>query len=216
MTASPSRLHTLVMAAAFGLLWFAPSPLAAQFGVTGGKSYSDVVTRVSCQPGGFNACGWSYPDRESFFVGATYRHRISGWLSAQPELLLTRKGWSTASDPTLTTTYLQLPVLLRVGAIGDDARVRPIALLGVSANARVSCTYSGGPACGERDWLFDHRVTRFDVGTLIGLGMELRLGQTLVALEGRVEQGLRDTFPGETGVNRNQALYVQMNVVPRR
>lgn len=216
MSATPSRLAVLAVTAAFGLLSFRPAPAAAQWGITGGKSYSDVVTRQSCRPGGFNACGWSHANRESFVIGATYRHRISRWLSMQPELLLTRKGWDTASDPTLTTTYLQLPVLLRVGATGGDVRVRPIALAGLSANARVGCTYSAGPACGESDWLWDHRVARFDAGALVGLGVEFRMGQSLIALEGRVEQGLRDLFPGESGTNRNQVLYVQLNVVPRR
>jgi hypothetical protein len=198
------------------LLPATPIAAAAQYGFTVGKSYTDVVTTGDCYPttvGGF--CGFSHADRESFVLGVTYQQALNPWTSVQPELLLARKGWDNASQPTLSTTYLQLPVLLRIAAQPRGAAIRPVLVAGATANLLVTCSYSSGPACGDRDATRDHRVERLDAGAVVGLGLEVALGSLAYTVEGRFERGLRDVLPGEGGFNRNTSLYVTLSVSPR-
>src|SRR4051812_17955073 len=88
---------------------------AQRVGVTVGMTQSDVSTWYG------DGSGTSYPDRTGVTVGATYRQPLASAVVLQPELLLVQRGWGEASRPTLSLTYVELPLLLRFGALSPGA-----------------------------------------------------------------------------------------------
>lgn len=210
------RIAVLVLS----LLATHASPLVAQrVGITVARTQSDVVTSYGDNTGG------SYPNRAGIAAGISYRHPLRPGILLQPEALLVQRGWTT-SQPTLSLTYVEVPVLLRFGALTSErARFRPVLTVGPTLNVLVRCGLTGlgiaraeGPACSRRivePFVEDYSVRRLDVGALVGVGAEARLtGGTIVGVEGRYERGLLDVRPGAVGDARNSTFFVMLNVVP--
>ena len=138
---------------------------AQGFGFTIGKTNSDIM--VSYDGGG----GVSYPDRESYTAGVTYRRHFGPGLDLQPEVLLVQRGWSERNHPTLQMTYVDFPLLLRLGA--QSRKGSPLSLVltaGPSFNFAVLCDLSNtdlakkeGDGCGSQRVAFQRdtvRITR--------------------------------------------------------
>lgn len=193
---------------------------AQQIGLTVGRTNADVHT-------GLGDGSSSYPDRHAITVGVTYRRPVLPSVGFQPELLLVQRGWIT-SEPTLSLTYLEVPLLLRVGALAPGRTgVRPVLTIGPALSILARCSLAGvnavrveGDGCNQRIVLpfeEDYRVSRFDVGAVLGVGAEagLRNG-TVVGTEGRFELGLTDIRPGYPGKSRNSTFFLLLNVAPGR
>lgn len=204
------------------VLGFAARPAAAQpFGFIVGPTFSDVITSYG------NNTGSSYQTRRSVTLGATYRRRLARGTVFQPELLLVQRGWSR-SQPTLSLVYLELPLLLRLGALSPEGwPVRPVFTLGPTVSLLAHCKLSElgvaqavGRGCSRRivqPFDVDYRIQRIDAGAMLGLGVEMRTGGgTIVGVEGRVELGLIDVRPRDGGRSRNATFFIVLNVVPRR
>ncbi|MEO8561572.1 MAG: porin family protein [bacterium] len=219
-----SALRSLAVAAAVALLPIAVSMRAAaqQVGFTVGTTQSTVFTSYG------NGVSGSNQVRTSLTLGGTYRHRLAPGIVAEPELLLVQRGWGTESQPTLSTSYLEVPLLLRFGALSQrGSPVRPVLTVGPAVNLLLWCDLSGtgltrvaGSGCRKRivePFVADYRVPRLDVGAMAGLGLELRApGGTLLGLEGRYEYGLTNVQPGQAGRSRNSTFFFLLNVVPGR
>ncbi|MHB0949251.1 MAG: porin family protein [Gemmatimonadaceae bacterium] len=218
MILSPRTLQCLAALA----LTIAPATAARgqKVGFVLGRSVSDVVTRFS------GNVGESYPDRHSIAAGVTYRHRLTPGVVLEPELLVVPRGWSSQSLPTLTMTYLELPVLLRIGAMTDGGwPLRPVLSVGPAVSWRLTCALDGtgqadsGSGCrtqGTYEPGDDYHIRRFDVSAQLGLALEARIAGAIVGLDGRYEYGLVDITPKASGHTRNGAFLVLFHFVPKQ
>ena len=189
-------------------------------GITFGKTNSDVINIYDGQ------LSSSYPDRHAATFGLTYRHPLASWLVLQPELLRVQRGWAEQSHPTLSLTYLELPMLLRFGALSNKGSpVRPTFTVGGAMSVLQSCSLTNldaaraeGSGCDQRivgPFNEDYGMKRFDVGVVLGVGGEVRVaGGTIVGLEGRYELGLND-IRRDDHQSHNSTFFVLVNVVPR-
>jgi Outer membrane protein beta-barrel domain len=218
-TEMQTLLRTLRMVSALSLL-AAATPLGAQgLGFTLGKTQSDVVS-------GLDAESSSYPNRYSYTAGVTYGHL--GWpgIMVRPELLLVQRGWSEDNHPTLSLTYVEIPVLLRFGAVSQTGwPVRPVFTLGSSVAVLAHCsltnldlTTAEGGGCSERivrPFVEDYGINRVDVGLIFGLGLDMRISGTVIGVEGRFEWGLTDIRRESERKQHNSTLFLLLNVTPQ-
>ena len=193
--------------------------LAGQgIGITVGKTNSDIINFYRGQPQS------SYPDRHAPTFGVTYRQPLASWLVLQPELLLVQRGWAEQSHPTLSLTYLELPMLLRFGALSSTGSpLRPTFTLGGAMSVLQKCSLTNldaaraeGSGCNQRivaPFNEDYGIRRYDVGAVLGVGGELRVGGTIVGVEGRYELGLED-IRRDSNQSHNSTMFVLVNIVP--
>jgi hypothetical protein len=221
---TPARNVRLAAAAA---LVFSAGPATAQrFGAIYAKTNADVLEKNDdCVPGPEGGCGSSHGDRRSTALGLSYRHAVDG-ATVQVELIRVQRGWSAPSIPRLELSYAVLPILVRFGALRPGGgRVRPVFTAGMSLNYAMSCTLIStiaieGPECNQQivgsGTPRDFSVNRFDLGGMLGVGVEVRLpGGTILGLEGRYERGRTDIRDLPRRTARNQTMYVLWNLVPR-
>ena len=148
-----------------------------------------------------------------FSVGALVRLPISNAWSFQPELEYAGKGvrmksTTTPSGPYTETVglgYLEAPLLLRL-----SARSTPSGRLFVEAgpapavNLRCSISLvanavSVSTSCASRSL----DPNSFDVGAIVGVGLELPLGTRSIWAGVRYNYGLTDVADGSNARNRN-------------
>ena len=189
-------------------------------GVMVGKTNSDIINVYQGRP------QTSYPDRHASTFGVTYRQHLASWVVLEPELLRVQRGWAEQSHPTLSLTYLELPVLLRLGALSSTGwPVRPTFTVGAALSVLQSCSltnldaaHAEGSGCAQRivsPFTEDYGIRRNDVGAILGVGGEARIaGGTIVGVEGRYELGLNDIRRDDSN-SHNSTFFVLLNVVPR-
>jgi hypothetical protein len=210
----------LLYLSTLGILAWPTFAQGQKVGVVLGRSVSDVVTQFS------GNVGTSFPDRHAFAAGVTYRRALAFGLVLEPELLVVPKGWGSQSLPTLTITYLELPVLLRIGALTDAGLpLRPVLSVGPAVSWRLTCALDGtgqsdaGSGCRTQGTYApgdDYQIRRFDVGAQLGLALEARIAGAIVGLDGRYEYGLVDITPRANGHTRNGTFLVLFHFVPRQ
>ena len=204
------------------LLFLIAAPALAQgVGLTVGTTNSDII---NLSPSGQPIS--SYPDRHSETFGITYRQHLTSWAVLQPELLRVHRGWAEQNHPTLSLTYLEVPLLLRLGAVSRDGwPVRPTLTLGAAASIRQGCSLTNldlaraeGTGCDERivsPFNEDYGIRPYDVGVILGIGAETRVyGGSVLGVEGRYEFGLNDIRRNASNAH-NSTIFVLVNVVPR-
>jgi hypothetical protein len=194
---------------------------AQSVGITFGKTSSDIVNLDGLQP------RTSYPDRHAYTVGITYRLPISPGVVIQPELLRVQRGWAEQNHPTLSLTYVELPLLLRLGAVPRDGwpvgvtfTLGPsVAVVTTCALTNLDLAHAEGKGCDQRitgSFTEDYGINRLDLGAILGLGMEVRVShRTVVGLEGRYELGLTDIRHNASLNSHNSTFFIVANVVPR-
>lgn len=194
---------------------------AQSVGLTLGRTNSDILNIVGGRP------TTSYPDRHASTVGVTYRFPIVAGIAIQPELLLVQRGWAEQSHPTLSLSYVELPVLLRLGAVSRDSwPVLPTFTLGSSVAVVTHCALTNpdlarveGHGCDQRiagSFTEDYGINRVDAGAIAGIGMEVRLSQgTVIGLEGRYELGLTDIRRSPSENSHNSTFFIVANVQAR-
>lgn len=203
------------------LLLFTRSADAQRVGFSLAKTKSDVVTME-------HGSGYSFPDRESVGIGVSLRQRLAPAVLLQPELLLVQRGWSDASKPTLSLSYVELPLLVRVGALSASGwPVRPVLTFGPTVSLLATCSLTGfgpgtrleGSGCSQKvvqPYAEDFSIRRFDAGLLAGVGLEVRTkGGTILSFDGRYEYGMVDIMPGERARSRNGTFFIMFSVFPR-
>ena len=86
----------------------------------------------------------SYQNRDAFAAGLTYRHMLRRRMVLQPELWFVQKGYGTASRPTRTLGYVEVPLLLRFGALtAKGATFSPVLSIGPTLAVLATCRLQG-------------------------------------------------------------------------
>ena len=211
----------LALLAVLATLALSPGDVHAQkVGFVIGRSISDVITS-------YGPYGDSYQERRALTAGVSYRRSLGSGFTVQPELLVVPKGWGPNAQPTLRLTYLEMPVLVRLGAVKDRGwPVRPVLAFGGSASWLLNCDLSGlgrtttaGSGCRTRivaPFEEDYSIRRYDASAMLGLGLEVRVAGAIVGLDGRYDYGLVDIRPRKKGHTRNGAFLVLFHFVPKQ
>lgn len=168
----------------------------------------------------------SYQNRQAVAAGLTYRHMLRRRIAFQPELWLVPKGYGTASRPTRSLGYVEVPLLLRIGALASSgAAFSPLLSVGPTLAVLATCRLQGLQAISRSQrcnqvittpFAYDYRMRRVDAGLMLGLGFEKRMsGGAIVGVEGRYEQGLVD-IERQGGRSRNSTFFMLLQVVPAK
>ncbi len=136
----------VVMMAALGLSLGVATTASAQGIIVGGEAGLNVAN-VSAETGilGLNT------DSKTGFWGGIFAHfGIGPIFGVRPELLYSNKG-AKLTDPTgevkLSTTYVQIPLLLEAVIPITDSPIRPVVFAGPAVAFETKCTFgasSGG------------------------------------------------------------------------
>jgi len=206
------------MVAGIGLIAH-PIVLRAQHvGFTIASTTSDVHTTYG------DGTASSYENRKFFGGGLTYRHHLSPRKVLQTELLYVPKG--SGSSGTKTLGYIEVPVLLRLGALAPTgAKVSPVFSLGPTVAVLATCRLQGvehvlsSDSCDQviiTPFSQDYRMRPVDVGLMLGLGLEARAKDGgIVGIEGRLEYGLVDS-EHQSGFSHNITFFVMLHLVPSK
>jgi len=214
------RWHIVLSLAVVGWV-IHPGHLSAQrLGVTIARTTSDIITTYG------DGTGDSHQNRNALAAGLTYRHTLRRRMVLQPELWFVQKGYGTASRPTRTLGYVEVPLLLRIGALpATGTAFSPVLSVGPTLAVLATCRLQGLQAISTSErcdqvittpFVRDYRMRRVDAGLMLGLGLERRLaGGAIVGVEGRYELGLIDS-QRQAGTSRNSTFFVLLQVVPAR
>jgi hypothetical protein len=183
-----------------GLL-LAQSASAQYVGLTVGRATSTVDWQVPAprQPCDFCVVDISPHDsRRSVLPTVSVELRADRWLGVASEIAFAQKGFATTT-PTLKVSYLETPLLLRIGKL-----VYP--RLPLAAFAEV------GPALAVKlDNDPSYLVRSFDASGIVGIGGSLRVGNGLLVGGTRIDHGFLDIGDGPGGVptkNRSSVIYL--------
>jgi len=140
--------------------------------------------------------------------GAFGAWQSGGNLGVQVEALYSPKGLSIGSQ-TYQIDYLEFPVLATIGPRPKRA-LRPFFTTGLAPAIKVKTHYPFDSDAAQET--FDEFVRTWDVGWVIGGGVDLPLGAGGLVIEGRYTLGLLRLFnaePSDTDVDdKNQAIAV--------
>jgi hypothetical protein len=166
----------------------------------------------------------SYSDRHAHTIGLTAQLPLSRGAALATELLRVDRGWANVSQPTLSLRYLEIPVLLRFGAVSRDTwPTLPTFTLGGSVAFLTHCAVTNahgahGGACTQETpgpVTDPFVINRKDYGAIAGVGAEARvLNGTIVGLEGRYELGLIDIRQPASATSHNSTFFVVARIVP--
>ena len=186
---------------------------------------SQVTSQVSISKGikfGLNIAKFTGDDAEGsenltgLVVGGHLRFG-AGFLSIQPELLFTRKGVKTndieegtSVEIKIKNDYLEIPVLIRLG-FGHSPGLKPSLFAGPSAALLVSSrgltTFGGGQSSIEVD--ANHLFKEFELGFVIGAGIDFTLGFRTLLFEIRYSGGLSSIDDsGDDGDIKNSVISI--------
>ncbi len=155
---------------------------------------------------GTDAAGTS--SRVAFSIGGFYRMALDSTWSFQPELEYAGKGAQSktgSATGTLDLRYLELPLLFRASAQSGPG-LRLIGELGPAPALKVDCTLtgaSGGASLSVPCSSVNGNVHSFDLGAIVGGGVELPLNTHSLTLVVRYNLGLTEIASGSDSKNRN-------------
>ena len=217
---SSRRRFLILLVAIVGYFTPATGLHAQHVGLTVARTTSDIITTYG------NGTAGSYQNRDAVAAGLTYRHYLRSRTVLQTELLWVPKGYGPASKPTRTLGYVEVPVLLRIGALAPTGpALSPVLSLGPTVAVLTTCRLAGLQAISTSDrcdqvittpFAQDYRMRRVDAGLMLGLGLEGRARDgTIFGVEGRYEFGLLDS-ERQAGTSHNSTFFVMLHVVPSR
>jgi outer membrane protein with beta-barrel domain len=150
--------------------------------------------------------------RQGALTGVYLQMPLKPPVFLRTEILFALKGGRTQAvvNDTLTRdldiglAYIEMPVLLRVAA--TRGRFRPVAFGGPAPSLQIGCDLQVidpntpiSATCAETDV---PPFRQFDLGMVIGGGLEMRFPQSALALEARYTVGLRSVLDGVDVKNR--------------
>ena len=149
--------------------------------------------------------------RQGALTGVYLDAPLVGRLSFRPELLFALKGGRATTDLEgggtalldIELAYLEMPILLKLTPL--RRRIRPVLFAGPAPALQIGCDFQVilpnqpvSATCAEAGF----SVRDLDVGLVAGAGMEIRWGQSALALEGRYTTGVRSILRGAEVRNR--------------
>lgn len=191
-----------LVAVAAAAICFLPGVAAAQdvaAGVKGGFNMSTIA---------FDPSDIEWNVKFGAVGGGFVALPVSSWLTIQPEGLLSRKGGTAKLDnteATISLTYLDVPVLAKVGVAGSGDRKFSI-FGGPSVAFKLSSDTSATVGGEEVDVDIDDDVEDFDFG-IVG-GLEYAIGR--FSIDARYTFGLTDlnAAEGDETKAKNRVLSV--------
>jgi len=173
----------------------ANAQIPIKFGIKGGLNSSTVI--------GDDADG--YESRSGFVGGMFARLSLGGPVGIQAELLLATKGAKTtfideatslSVDKTLKADYFEVPVLLKYsfkgqGPAGLNLYGGPVFAFVRSSKTEISTTVLGLDVGGDLD---NYNEKSTDLGFAVGVGVDLSLARSVMALDVRYTVGLQDMW----------------------
>lgn len=184
-----------------------PVAAAAQaaVGVRGGVRWSELDT--SQDAGSLDALvlggyfGFGVSDRLALQIEAVYGTRGAGALRVGTDDLD-----PSATPARLEMTYLEVPLLLRMGFPGE--RFLPTLFLGPYTGFLLGCdlTPEGGESrpCDEEGATARFSPRSTDFGVLVGAGLDMALGESTVFIDGRLTLGLLSIESGDNAFDAGQ------------
>ena len=157
---------------------------------------------------------------------------IGRYFAIQPEVLLLGKGTEIEDEVLMETveyeqSFLEVPLLLKVGFPVEGHSVRPFLYVGPSIGFELSCegeveqvgmadmdeTNDTDPSCGDASLGPSALPTKStEVSLLIGAGFDFDVGPIFVGLEGRYTHGLTDISNAAGASVKNQVLAAMLSV----
>jgi hypothetical protein len=154
--------------------------------------------------------------RQGALTGVYLQAPLGGPFAVRPEVLFALKGGRAQAsvegggsvELDIGLAYIEVPVLLRVGV--PHGRFRPMLFGGPAPALQIGCdlqvvdpTTPVRAACDETNL---PPFRQFDIGIVVGGGLEVRWPQSALSLEARYTSGLRSVLD-EVDV-RNRAVGV--------
>lgn len=145
--------------------------------------------------------------RSSFAFGAFAQLPVAPYLSVQPELLYTGKGFAGEADGVdseFQLSYLEIPVLVQYH-FPVEGNVAPRLFAGPMVALELGCDVEGTDgsvsasfSCDEfADFGVDLTTKSTDFGLAFGAGVGIESGAVTVTVDGRYVLGLTDIFEFE-------------------
>lgn len=185
------------------------SPVPYHFGFKGGLSVSNLRADPQELQEGGSLTGYAF----GFWVGVPVAHR----LMIQPEALFSMKGDSESAAGYTASThlgYFELPVLARFGFL-DDAPVQPSLFGGPSLAVNFSANSKLEGEGSEVEADNKDQVSAFDLGLVVGGGVDFPLGGKTMGVDLRYSRGLLDVGDGVSGSARNEAFTLMWSIALR-
>lgn len=150
--------------------------------------------------------------RQGALTGLYLQAPLTGPLFLRSEILFALKGGRTqaavegggTAELDIGLAYIELPVLLRTGV--TRGRFRPMVFAGPAPSLQIGCDLQvivpNAPVRASCDETNVPPFRDFDVGMVVGGGLEVRWPASALALEGRYTAGLRSVLDGVDVRNR--------------
>jgi Outer membrane protein beta-barrel domain len=185
-----------------------PSRSAVNYhcGFKGGMNISNVRADPQELEEGGSLHGYAF----GFWVGVPLSHQ----LMIQTEALFSMKGDSETAAGYTTSThlgYFELPVLAKFGFL-HDAPVRPSLFIGPSLAVNHSAHSKLEGEGSEVDIDVKDQVRTFDLGLVIGGGLDFERGGRAFGVDLRYSRGLRDVGDGVNGSAHNGVFTVMGSI----
>lgn len=179
-------IFTLALTAMMGIL--AAQPLFAREFTGGVKFGFGMANAFGDDTGGTSV-------KPAFSAGAFFRWSPNRVFTFQPEFQYIRKGASYSEGPVsvdTTLSYIEFPFLIRLSI--PTKRVQPNLIFGDYLAFKVGANASGeGMSMDISD-----SIATVDAGLVLGAGLDIEVGKSLVMVEYRAEIGALDV-PDNTG-----------------
>jgi len=182
------------------------SAVAYHYGFKGGLNISNLRADPQELQEGGSLTGYAF----GFWLGVPLMHR----LTIQTEALFSMKGDSeNAAGYTASTRlgYFELPVLAKFGFL-HDAPVQPSLFVGPSLAVNFSANSKLEGEDSEVDVDVKDQVGAFDLGLVVGGGVDFPLGGRTMGVDLRYTRGLLDVGDGVNGSAYNEAFAVMWSI----
>ncbi len=147
--------------------------------------------------------------------------KFNKFLALQPEFLYTRKGFKRdykvvdqVNTVYLKLNYLELPVLLRLlipaGTVTPNVYAGPAIATRVKIEGYTVIDGEKTDFTKQQDFAYNNNVRIFDIGLVMGGGIDIKIGPGSILIDFRYIMGLRKVWFGS---NVNQNIPTEKNSV---